>query len=107
MQSEEGGASVLEPLAGTPVDRIACLSRGIGGLGEPVAYPSPPHCGVRSQVVVYSLPPCSLSFFIDIYIYIISFFETNKTNVTIFLIYLHLSTSLYIYIHLKKTNVND
>lgn len=33
------------------------LSRGYGGLGEPAAHPE----GFHSQVVVSSLPPCSLS----------------------------------------------
>lgn len=39
-----------------PVDIICCFP-GYGGLGEPAAHPK----GFRSQVVVSSLPPCSLS----------------------------------------------
>lgn len=36
---------------------IICCYPGYGGLGEPAAHPK----GFRSQVVVSSLPPCSLS----------------------------------------------
>lgn len=40
-----------------PMDIICCYP-GYGGLGEPAARPP---TGFRSQVVVSSLPPCSLS----------------------------------------------